>query len=77
MGSPTLRTVFRKETKSSFMQFLSHNAQYETGTPARAEISCSVEVPVPTAYLYRIVSLFHIKNGTEYRSHVRFTYFFA
>jgi hypothetical protein len=29
MGPPTLRIVFRKETKGDFLQFLSHKAQYE------------------------------------------------
>jgi len=77
MGPPALHTVFRKETKGAFLQFLSHKAQYRTKTLDRAEISCSVEVSVPTAYFYMAVSLFHIKNGTGYRSHVRFIYFFA
>ena len=77
MGPPALCTVFRKETKGAFLQFLSHKAQYKTRTPGRSAISCSVEVSVPTANFCTAVSLFHFKNGTGYRSLVRITYFFA
>lgn len=77
MGPPALCVVFRKETQGAFLQFLSHKAQYETWTSGRAAISCREEVSVPKAYFCMAVSLFHIKNGTGYRSHFRFTYFFV
>lgn len=77
MGPPALCTVLRKETEGTFLQFLSHEVQYKARTSGRAAISCSVEVSVLTAYFCKAVSLFHIKNGTGYRSYVRFTYFLA
>ena len=77
MGPPALCNVFRNETRGAFLQFLSHKAQYETGTHGRVAVLCRVEVSVTTAYFCMAVSLFHVKNGAGYRSLVRITYFFT